>query len=217
MGVHCDCIVMLQPGPLEQGYHKPLIAPRPLMFVNSDNDVYFPMAPNERLQNRLERIYALFGASDLVESILSMGGHGYRTDIRRAVYGFFNRHFKMDARRVEDPDAYVTTRGTFPINPVQLRVFPTDADLPKDQLNTRIDELFVARGKPGLPTTETFEPWRRDLLARLKKVTFAAWPASPPPARAKFWLQEGGRQNRRKRHRIAWLVAWKNLEKRRPW
>jgi cephalosporin-C deacetylase-like acetyl esterase len=180
MGVHCDCITCYNQARWNGATIAALIAPRPLMFVNSDNDVYFPMAPNERLQNRLERIYSLFGASDVVESILSMGGHGYRTDIRRAVYGFFNRHLKLDARRVEDPDAHVTGRGAFPIKPSDLRVFPTDADLPTDQLNTRIDEVFVARGKTGLPTPETFESWRSDLLARLKNVTFGAWPSGPP-------------------------------------
>jgi hypothetical protein len=79
-----------------------LTCPRPMLFVNSDHDVYFPMAGNERISARLERLYALFGASDLVDSLISVGEHGYRSDIRRAAYEFFNRHLKGDARRVTD-------------------------------------------------------------------------------------------------------------------
>src|SRR5262249_23594334 len=102
--------------------------------------------------------------------------------IRRAVFVFFNRHLKGDARRVDDPDATVNPRGGFPIEPVELRVFPRDSDLPKDELNTKIDETFVARPRPELPYAKPFEPWRRDPPARLRKAGFAAWPAKRPEA-----------------------------------
>jgi hypothetical protein len=178
--VHCDCITCYNAFRWHGATIAALIAPRPLMFVNSDHDVYFPLPTVSRLQNDLERVYSLFGEGDQVESVLSMGGHGYRTDIRRAVYGFFNRHLKQDANRVTDPDFAVTGRNEFVIPPANLRVFPTDADLPADQLNTRIDESFVTRGNPGLPAPGGFENWRKPLLERLKRVSFAAWPAHEP-------------------------------------
>ncbi len=178
VGVHCDCILCYNSARWHGATIAALIAPRPLLFVNSDNDVYFPMPTVERLQNCLVRVYSRFGAGDQVESVLSMGGHGYRTDIRRAVYGFFNRHLKQDALPVDDPDAWVTPRGQFPIPPPDLRVFPTDADLPRDQINTRIDESFVARGHPDMPAKKTFETWRNNLLDQFKKRSLAAWPAN---------------------------------------
>jgi cephalosporin-C deacetylase-like acetyl esterase len=180
VGRHCDCIFLYNRARWSGTAVAALICPRPLLFVNSDNDVYFPMSSNERVANRLQRLYSLFGAGDQAPAMVSVGGHGYRTDIRRAVFEFFNRHFKGDARRVTDADAAEVPRGQFPIDPHELRVFPTDADLPADQLNTRIDETFVARARPELPSTETFEAWRRDLLDRLRKASFAAWPAQPP-------------------------------------
>jgi hypothetical protein len=151
-----------------------------LLFVNSDNDVYFPMNSNERVANRLERLYSLFGAGDQVAAVVSVGGHGYRTDIRRSVFEFFNRHFKNDARRVTDADAAEAPRGKYPIDPHDLRVFPQDSDLPRDELNTKIDETFVARARLELPSATTFVAWRRDLLDRLRKASFAAWPGKPP-------------------------------------
>jgi dienelactone hydrolase len=177
---HCDCFFLYNRARWNWNTIAALIAPRPLLFVNSDNDVYFPMAPTERIAARLERFYSLFGAGDRVESLISIGGHGYRSDIRRAVFEFFNRHLKGDARRVADDAAGLAPEGRPTIEMKTLRVFPEDSDFPRDRINERIDELFVAPGKPGLPAPGAFDLWRDDLLGRLRRAAFAAWPESPP-------------------------------------
>ncbi|MBS1812310.1 MAG: prolyl oligopeptidase family serine peptidase [Acidobacteria bacterium] len=175
---HCDCFFFYNRARWNYTNVAALTCPRPMLFVNSNQDGYFPMPSNERIAARLERLYALFGASDLVDSVISVGGHGYRTDIRRAVYEFFNRHFKTDARRVTDADAYQNADGSPIIERKLLRVFPEDTDFPKDSINTKIDEQFVALAKPTLPAAGKFDAWRNDLLGRLRQAAFAAWPAS---------------------------------------
>ncbi|MHC5542581.1 alpha/beta hydrolase family protein, partial [Singulisphaera rosea] len=96
---HCDCMFFYN------SHHWPwtraaaLVAPRPLLFVNSDQDVMFPMNANERIIARLERFYSLFGAGDLVDAFVSIGGHAYRGDIRRAAFRFMNIHLKREAGR----------------------------------------------------------------------------------------------------------------------
>lgn len=180
---HCDCFFFPNRARWNWTNICALIAPRPLLFVNSDNDIYFPLATNERMANRLERFYSRFGASDRVDSVISIGPHSYRADIRRAVFEFFNRYFKGDTRRVADADVAEAPKGKFPNEPSSLRVFATDADLPKDQRNTTIDETFVPRAKVELPTAATFETWRRDLLNGFRKASFPAWPANPPESK----------------------------------
>jgi dienelactone hydrolase len=177
---HCDCFFLYNRPRWNWTTISALISPRPLLIVNSNNDVYFPMANNERLITRLERLYSLFGESDNVDAVISVGGHGYRTDIRRAVYEFFNRHFKEDARRVTDADAGLNADGSIPIERKLVRVFPEDTDFPKDSINTKIDELFVTLAKPSVPVAGKFETWRQDLLDRLRKHSFAAWPVTAP-------------------------------------
>ena len=179
-GRHCDCFFFPNRARWDWMILAALICPRPLFLVNSDDDTYFPQPGNDRVAARLERLYSRFGAGDQVDALVSIGGHGYRTDIRRAVFEFFNRHFKGDARRVDDADVAEAPRGAFPIHPAELRVFPTDNDLPKDERNTKIDENFVPRARLDLPTATTLESWRRDLLDRLREASFAAWPARPP-------------------------------------
>ncbi|MGH9935564.1 MAG: alpha/beta hydrolase family protein, partial [Blastocatellia bacterium] len=181
---HCDCFFLYNRARWNWTTICSLICPRPLLFVNSDNDIYFPMPGNERISARLERIYSLFGASDQVDAVVSVGSHAYRTDIRRAAYEFFNRHLKGDARRVVDPDAGASADGSPALDRKLLRVFPEDADFPKNHINTKIDELFVTLAKPGLPAAGKYESWRRDLLDRLRQAAFAAWPATAPAAYA---------------------------------
>ena len=87
-----------------------LVAPRPLLFVNSDADDIFPMDGNERVINRLERLYSLFGAGDSVDAVVSIGGHAYRQDIRQAAYRFMNTHLKNDPQPVLDSEVDLVTR-----------------------------------------------------------------------------------------------------------
>src|SRR5258708_40299056 len=81
-----------------------LIAPRPMLFVNSDNDGIFPMDANERVISKLERLYSLYGAGDKVDAVVSVGGHAYRQDLRQAIYRFINMSLKEDARTVTDSE-----------------------------------------------------------------------------------------------------------------
>jgi hypothetical protein len=116
----------------------------------------------------------------MVDAVISVGGHGYRTDIRRAVFEFLNRHLKRDAGRVTDDDAGLRPDGGPSVELKALRVFPEDTDFPQDRINAKVDELFVAPAKPGLPASGKFGPWREDLLNRLRRAAFVAWPATPP-------------------------------------
>ena len=181
---HCDCMFAYNPFRWNWTTIAALVCPRPLLFANSDDDKIFPMSANERIINRLERLYARFGASDHVDALVSIGGHAYRTDLRRAAFEFLNRHLKGDSRRVEDPDMGLgPDPKTRRIPPEDLRVFPKDSDIPPDQLNTKIDETFVPMANHVPPRSpEQFERRRKDVLADLRRVSFGAWPSAPDPS-----------------------------------
>src|SRR5204862_3441840 len=57
---HCDCMFMVNTYRWEWTTIAALIAPRPLLFSNSDNDRIFPMDGNRRVIARLRRAYKLF-------------------------------------------------------------------------------------------------------------------------------------------------------------
>ena len=184
---HCDCMFLHNTFAWPWTRIAGLVAPRPLLFVNSDQDQIFPMDANERVINRLKRLYSLFGASDMVDCAVSVGGHAYRKDIRQASCRFINTHLKNDPRLVLDTEVdLVTGSGKdlyHPINPEKLRAFPAESDLPQDELNTRIDEHFVPVASVPVPRQGEFESWRKTLVEELRRVTFRYFPERVPPAR----------------------------------
>ena len=184
--VHCDCMFMINIFGWPWTRIVALVAPRPLLFVNSDNDRFFPMDANERIVNRLERLYGILGAGDKVDAVVSVGEHAYRQDIRQAAYRFINMHLKGDPSVVTDSerDLYIeeSEKRTYPIDPKDLCVFPDGKGIPADQLNTTIDEHFVPMAKVEPPAAGQFDAWKTNLLVELRRVTFRTLPDRIPAA-----------------------------------
>jgi dienelactone hydrolase len=184
---HCDCMFLHNAHRWPWTRIAALIAPRPMLFVNSDNDPIFPMDANERISARLERLYSLFGAGDQFDAVVSVGGHDYRGDIRKAVYRFMNTHLKSDARSIEDSEVDLVTgergREVYPIEPTRLRVFVTDEDIPSGNLNGSIDRTFVPIAAVRAPATEGFSEWKGSLEKALREKVFMSWPGRVEPAR----------------------------------
>jgi len=183
---HCDCMFLYNTFQWPWARIASLVAPRPMLFTNSDADRIFPMDANQRVINKLERVYSLYGRSDFVDSVVSIGGHAYREDIRRAAYRFINIHLKNDPSPITDSEVDLVT-GTgnnrqHPIEPERLRVFGADSDIPKDQLNTTIDRHFVPVAKVDPPRKGQFKAWKAAILAELRRVTFRYFPQRIPPA-----------------------------------
>ena len=192
---HCDCMFLYNTFQWPWTRIAGLIAPRPLLFANSDQDKIFPMNANERVINRLERLYSLSGNSDHVDALVSVGGHAYRQDLRQGIFRFLNLHLQNDPRQVTDSEVDIVTglnrRPIYPIEPGRLRVFATDADLPTDQVNSRVDESFVPLGQAGEPPAGEYESWRKVLLGELRRVSFGALPARIEPAKKEQALPAG--------------------------
>jgi dienelactone hydrolase len=184
---HCDCMFLVNTFQWPWTRIAALIAPRPLLFTNSDQDRIFPMDANDRVIQRLERVYSLYGHSDDVDAMVSIGGHAYREDLRRAAFRFINTHLCDDPRPIEDSEVDLVTGPRsdreYPIPIERLRVFPSDTDLPADALNTTIDRHFVPVAAVSPPDADGFAEWKAGLLAELKRVSFRSFPARIPPAR----------------------------------
>jgi cyanophycinase len=166
---HCDCMFLVNTYRWEWTTIAALIAPRPMLFANSDNDPIFPMDGNRRIIARLRQVYRMYDKPDLVDEHVSKGGHDYRPDLRLAVFKWFHVHLKKDKSDIKDADDP-------PLPGKELRVFPEDTDLPRDALNARIDEVFVARGEVKLPQAKDFLPWKESLMKQLRERSFRTFP-----------------------------------------
>ncbi|HVS38968.1 MAG TPA: prolyl oligopeptidase family serine peptidase [Gemmataceae bacterium] len=172
---HCDCMLFYNMDGWDWTAIAALIAPRPFLFANSDADSLFPMDGNRRIVDRLRTLYGFYGKSDLLDEYVSRGGHGYRLDLRVAVFQWINKHLKKDAGPVKDADFP-------PIAGKDLRVFPEDKDIPQDALNVKIDETFVPRAEVKPPTEGEFAAWKKGLMAGLRERPFHAFPDRIPAA-----------------------------------
>jgi cephalosporin-C deacetylase-like acetyl esterase len=170
---HCDCMFLVNTYQWEWTTILALIAPRPLLFCNSDNDSIFPMDGNRRVIERLRQVYKMYDRPELVDDYVSKGGHAYRPDLRVAVYKWFNKHLKNETGPVKDAEFK-------PLEGKQLRVFPEEKDIPKDAINGTIDETFVKRAEVKLPEAGKFDEWKKEKIKELREKSFRAFPERIP-------------------------------------
>jgi cephalosporin-C deacetylase-like acetyl esterase len=172
---HCDCMFLVNTYGWEWTTIAALIAPRPLLFANSDNDKIFPMDGNRRVIERLRQAYKMYDKAELVDDYVSKGGHAYRPDLRIAVFKWLNKHLKNETGEVKDAEFKL-------LDGKELRVFPEDKDVPKDAINDKIDETFVKRAEVKLPEKGKFAEWKMGMVKELRDKSFRMLPEKVKPA-----------------------------------
>jgi len=167
---HCDCMFLVNTFQWPWSYIAALVAPRPLLFENSGHDPIFPMNGNDRIRARLEKLYGFYTnrTEQLLDIGITPGGHNDNPELRLMAYRWITWHLKGTNAPVTEPELPA-------FEGKQLRAFP--GELPPDELNTKIDELFVPIATNALPrTTEEFNGWRKDRLAELRRIVFRPLP-----------------------------------------
>jgi len=170
---HCDCMFTVNTYRWDYPQVAALVAPRPLLIVNTDSDYIFPLDGVQRTHAQVRRIYGLLKAADKLGLVIGPGPHKDTQDLQVPVFRWFNKHLKG-----EDPLIEMAAVKFF--KPEQLKVFTTP---PKDSINTNIHETFVAAA-PAPVVPKSKEEWSRQRdtwLAALKEKCFAGWPEEPGP------------------------------------
>jgi dienelactone hydrolase len=183
---HCDCMFYLNTYRWDFPQVAALVAPRPLLIGNSDKDSLFPLDGVMRLYNETRRIYQLYGKTNQLGLLITEGPHADTQDLQLPVFRWFNRHLKGQSPLIE-----MAARDLFP--PEQLRVFDK---LPEDQVNTRIEEIFVPKAAVPSPPSSAAEAKQRkeEYLAALRAKVFAGWPEERGPTKPELTTQatQGG-------------------------
>lgn len=184
---HCDCMFMVNTYRWDYGQVAALVAPRPLLFSNSDKDTIFPLEGVIRTHAKVRKIYRLYKAEDRLGLLITEGPHKDTQDLQVPALHWFNRFLKT-----EDPPIEKAAVKLF--QPEQLKVY---AELPADQVNTRIHETFVlTAAAPRVPASAAEWKARREaVLAALRGKSFRGWPAeslSPAKVIERFAVDRGG-------------------------
>lgn len=170
---HCDCMYFVNTHRWDFPCVAALVAPRPLLIVNTDADPIFPLDGVLRVHAQVRRLYALYGASTNLGLVIGPGPHQDTQDLQVPVLRWFNRHL-----RGEDP--LIRDAAEKRLEPESLRVLTAP---PADALNARVHEVFVPRATPGPPpdTPAAWETLKGDWTASLRGRCFAGWPEEPEP------------------------------------
>lgn len=170
---HCDCMFMVNTYQWDYGTVAALVAPRPLLLTNTDDDRIFPLDGVQRIHWQLRKLYAMLGASKNLGLQISYGPHLDTQELQVAAMRWFNLHLKK-----EDPKIEIAAVRLF--EPEQLKVF---AELPKDQRNTTTHEWFVPTcAKPQVPRDASEWATMRDgWMKDLREKVFRGWPKEPEP------------------------------------
>jgi hypothetical protein len=156
-----------------------LVAPRPLLVVNTDRDDIFPLEGVLDVHRKVRQLYRLHGKPADIGLAIAAGGHDDLQVLQLHALAWFNEHLRDDESPIE-----TVAKPYF--EPEQLKVFDT---LPSDAINARIHETFVPQASVP-PVPESAAQWKnqRDAwLAALREKCFAGWPAEEkenrnPPA-----------------------------------
>lgn len=171
---HCDCMFHVNTYRWDFPLVAALIAPRPLLFSNSDKDKIFPLEGVMRTHEKVRRIYQLYGKTAHLGLLITEGPHADTQDLQVPAFRWFNRWLKEEQPLIE-------MAATKLFQPAQLKVFDT---LPADEINTKIQESFGPQKQSGAA------PSRDEALAALRAKVFAGWPEAAGPAKLEWQARQ---------------------------
>lgn len=183
---HCDCMFQVNTYGWDYGTVAALIAPRPLLLSNTDDDRIFPLDGVERVHWQTRKIYGLLGAAKDLGLQISWGGHMDTQELQVAALRWFNLHLKK-----EDPKIEIAAVKMF--EPEKLKVFDK---LPEDELNTTAHEWFVpTAAQPKVPADASEwatirDAWRKNLDEKV----FRGWADGTTPINVEERRSRSGRK-----------------------
>jgi hypothetical protein len=140
------------------------------LITNSDKDGIFPLDGVARLHRKVRDIYRLHDKANHLGLQISEGPHKDTQELQIAAFHWFNRFLKN-----EDPQIEMAATKFF--EPEELKVFK---ELPSDQRNTTIHDIFVPKAVVPVPTDAAAWTAQRDaLMTALKEKVFRGWPSEP--------------------------------------
>ena len=184
---HCDCMFMVNTCRWDYDKVAALVAPRPLCIVNTDKDNIFPIDGVFKIYQSTRRIYKLLDAEKNIGLQFAEGPHADTQPLNTGEFHWMTRFLQgAELMSILDSPAVKSIEmeklRVFPVNTGAItatsKPAPDQLGWPADQLNTRIDESFVANapdtGVPGigLEWDDDRDVW----MPALKEKVFGGWP-----------------------------------------
>ena len=183
---HCDCMFMVNTYRWDFPLLGALIAPRPLLILNTDTDRIFPLDGVVDVFQKTRKVYEAMDAGDKVGLALYEGGHKDTQPLRVPAFHWFERHLKGKDIDYQIPDT--VTEKLF--EPKELKVLE---EIPGNERNTFIDEYFTRRVERSMQRPPSKSDWAAEsslIRDRLQSRTFRGWPRAEEPRLQKVTTTE---------------------------
>ncbi|WP_265593568.1 acetylxylan esterase [Verrucomicrobium sp. BvORR034] len=176
---HCDCMFFVNTFRWDYDRLAALVAPRALLVTNTDKDGIFPIDGVFDIYQSTRRVYKALGAEQNIGLHIAEGPHKDLQPLNTGEFHWMMRHLQS-AGLMDTTDA-PAVKG---IPMEKLRVFQ---ELPPDQINTRVDEVFVplAGAVKAPEDSASWDKMRAGWMEALRTRCFAGWSGLGEPA-AKF-------------------------------
>lgn len=171
---HCDC--MMPNNGFQIGFQEigALIAPRPLLIAQSDQDELYGMASTRDFYKKLSGFYKHFDAQDNISLVETPGGHSYHETSRKAIFSFFLQHL-MGKNIPPQQLADIETNPAKLLTEEQLDVYGEAA--PEGDLTPLIQDRFIkVASPPNITDKEDLKKHRLQVKDYLLTRTFGAFP-----------------------------------------
>ncbi|MGN6272366.1 MAG: acetylxylan esterase [Protaetiibacter sp.] len=171
LDMHCDCFFPNNPygWPLLDTYL--LVAPRPVLIVAAGHDHVFTTDSVALVRERLGVAYDRLDHADRLELLVTDSDHRYTPESRRTIFAWMLTHVAGVPTRPDDVDDLDGVRHA-----AEELLVLTEPDAVSEQtrfLTSHLDEWFVAPERS--PRDDAA------LATALREVSFAFFPAFPPP------------------------------------
>ena len=171
---HCDC--MMPNNIYLQDYKDigALIAPRPLLIAQSDQDGMYRIEAVKELAEQVKTIYKLYKKENSLKIVTTPGPHSYHRISRQQVFAFFLEHL-MNKNITPEEAGDIDTSAADRSSPEELKIYVNG--MPAEDRTTTIQHSFIPRaGFPSVQSKKTWDSLKVAIVQFLREKTFRAFP-----------------------------------------
>ena len=187
--MHCDCAYFLNTFREDWPTLAALIAPRPLLMLNSTGDAYYPPEGYKRVLGRAKEIFGWYGDPERTDMFEVDGPHGYTGPQREKAVEWSDRWLKNKIGEVRE-------KPFDKVDGVQLAALGGKYGKHPPNINARVHEILIPAAVPKkYDNLFDWEYHRARVLQKLREVVFRNMPqhfdnsSNDPGQRGRFLLE----------------------------
>ncbi len=158
---HCDCMYFVNYFGWDYNRLAALIAPRPLLLANSDNDRIFPLDGVMRVHGSLVQVYENLKSADKLGVLITPGPHLDTQELQVGAFRWLLQH-------LNGQPIVVDRAATKELKPEQLVVFQEET--PADQRVASLGNWFVPSALDEAEPAAELKRWQAEGAANLKRL-----------------------------------------------